>query len=82
MDLHLILKNIQEILNSYTELERKELTTSIDYTRDLDMDSFTVLQFLEQVEEDFSVSLSPAEILSEENHTLIGLAGLVKQKIK
>ena len=72
---------LREILSEYFDEAIIKITHDANYVSDLNLDSFEVMQFLDQVEEVFTINLTPEEILSEGNHTLQGLANLVFTKI-
>ena len=80
------MKNVRETILEFIEREYKLPDDvdyeTFDYTKSGYVDSMGLIQFIATLEDDFGISFSEKELLSEKFKTINGLEEIIMSKLK
>lgn len=68
------------LLANHGDHQAHDIQRSFDYTRDSNLDSFELLNFIADVESVFGIQITADELADNDSHTIDGLVRLIASK--
>lgn len=75
-----MIKSLEEIFYKYVPKEIT-LNENINFVKDLNLDSFEIMNLIVDIEDFYKISLSIDSLINETNHTIKGLSSLINEII-
>ena len=75
-----LVESIYKLLKSNGDILPDDINESYNYIEDGSMDSFSLMTFFSDVEEEFFIQITPDELSDASSHTISGLHSLIVRK--